>query len=102
MIIVDTCTTATLTFTAPLAMTYSITAAALPQTITAATDNISTALAVIESCGPFTYLNNEGYTWMTIDSSVPSFSIYSANIGDAGVYTVTLKAQLTNYSAVFT
>jgi hypothetical protein len=62
-----------------------------------ATDSISTALAIVGSCGTFTYTNIEAYPWLKIDSVAATTAIYTTNLLDAGVYTATLQAALTDY-----
>jgi hypothetical protein len=99
VIIVDMCGTDVISFTAPAAITYSITTPLLSTAFAVATDSISTGLAIAESCGPFTYTNIEAYPWMTVNSVAATIDIYSILLTDANVYTATLEAALTNYPA---
>jgi hypothetical protein len=83
-------------------MTYSITAIALSQAFTAATDSISTSLTTTGACGTFTYSNTDAYSWMTVDPVALTVSVQTTNLALANTYTATLKASLVSYPTVFT
>jgi hypothetical protein len=97
VIIVDTCGPATISLTAPAAITHTVTSTAATQVFAVATDSVSTSLASTGVCGPFTYTNTEAYPWLTIDQATATITVLSANMADIGPHTATLRASLTNY-----
>ena len=81
-------------------MTSTVTETAATQAWTAATDSLSTLTTLSEACGPITYSIVEGYSFLTLDVTGLLLTLQSNLIADAGSYTATLSASLTNYPAV--